>query len=80
MDSICEPSDLGQGRTNSRVPVKVVAIIKYRVAKTESDCICVHMYEVICMSVCACVSGCTYIHEGHLCEYVVTCRPRTTTL
>lgn len=44
VDSIGEPGDLGQGRTNSAVPVKVVAIIKYRVAKTESDSICVHMY------------------------------------
>ena len=40
VDSIGEPSDLGQWRTNSTVPVKVVAIIKYGVAKPESVCEC----------------------------------------
>ena len=37
VDSIAEPSDLGKGRTNSAVPVKVVTIINHRVAKTKSD-------------------------------------------
>ena len=41
VDSIGEPSDLGQWRTNSAVSMKVVAIIKYRVAKPESVYECV---------------------------------------
>ena len=83
VDSIGEPSDLGQWRTNSTVPVKVVAVIKYRVAKTESDYICVIIcMGVVCMSVCMCLRVCVHVCmcESHLCKYIVTCRPRTSTL
>lgn len=79
VDSIGEASDLGQGRTNSSVPVKVVTIIKYRVPKTESDCnLCACVWSYLHECVCMCER--VYIREGHLCKYAVTCRPRTTTL
>ena len=57
VDPIGEPGDLGQGRTNSTVPVKVVAIINYRVAKTES----VYVWGVVCRCACVCVCVCACV-------------------